>query len=390
MSVFIRPDTKDGTYSYNFKFRGDRFSGNTGKTRKRDAEEVEERKREEARRDFEANRAINTPDAQMTIGEACTRFWNDKHLDIVDTGKLTWSLGWIQDHFGMHKLLIEIDDNALSVAIAARRGERNLNIKRSVVLVSRTTVNRTLIEPLKALLTRAKKVWKVPVKTIEWSEHFLAEPQEIVREASTGEEEAIFEHLKRGYDAAVYFAFRVGARREEILNLQPAHIDWFTNHVTLDGKGSKKRRVPMPADVRALLWGMKGQHPTKVFTYEAAYTRKAGKHSPATVAGERYPLTESGIEEQFALALKKAGVTNFRFHDTRHTAATQLLRATGNLRLVQKLLGHSDIKTTLKYAHVTDDDLAVGMARTQSHREELVAKSYTESYTDAGEKSANA
>ena len=41
MSVYIRKTTKDGTYSYDFQFKGDRFQGNTGKTRKREAEEVE-------------------------------------------------------------------------------------------------------------------------------------------------------------------------------------------------------------------------------------------------------------------------------------------------------------------------------------------------------------
>ena len=101
----------------------------------------------------------------------------------------------------------------------------------------------------------------------------------------------------------------------------------------------------------------------------------AGKHCPATVRGQRYPLTAAGLEEAFSTALKNAGVTNFRFHDPRHTAATQLLRATGNLRLVQKLLGHAKIETTMKYAHVTDDDLALAMEQTKSHRDGLVTES---------------
>lgn len=62
--------------------------------------------------------------------------------------------------------------------------------------------------------------------------------------------------------------------------------------------------------------------------------------------------------------LSKAGVIDYRFHDNRHTAVTRLLRATGNLRLVQRLLGHSNIETTTKYAHVTDGDLAAGMLAT--------------------------
>jgi integrase len=54
----------------------------------------------------------------------------------------------------------------------------------------------------------------------------------------------------------------------------------------------------------------------------------------------------------------EAGVKDFRFHDYRHDFGTKLLRETGNLKLVQKALNHRDIKSTLRYAHVLDADVA--------------------------------
>jgi site-specific recombinase XerD len=51
-------------------------------------------------------------------------------------------------------------------------------------------------------------------------------------------------------------------------------------------------------------------------------------------------------------------VKGFRFHDVRHDTATKLLRQTQNLKLVSKVLNHSDIKTTARYAHVLDEELA--------------------------------
>lgn len=393
MSVFIRPDTKDGTYSYNFQFKGERFSGNTGKTRKREAEEAEGTIREEVERAWKARRSVNSPDATMTIGQACTRYWEDKQADIVDSDKLARSLSWIEKHFATGMRLTDIGDNEIGRMVRTRRGEFSLNHKTEKRLVSKTTVNRTATEPMRQIMRRAKKIWKVPVQDIDWAQHLFPEPQELVREASPQEEAAIFASLKRGYDAAVFFAFRMGARREEVLNLDWQHIDFFNDRLTLDGKGSRKRTVPVPSDVRAILWAQKDFHPVKVFTYEAAYTRRATTHCPATVRGQRYPLTASGIEEAFSQALKNADVTNFRFHDMRHTAATQLLRATGNLRLVQKLLGHAKVTTTLKYAHVTDADLADAMERTKAHRDEIVARNdgsavtsgYTKHYTKAGD-----
>ncbi len=62
---------------------------------------------------------------------------------------------------------------------------------------------------------------------------------------------------------------------------------------------------------------------------------------------------------------KRAGVMNFRLHDFRHTFATRLLRKTGNIKLVQKALNHSDIRTTTKYAHVLDDEVGAAMEREQ-------------------------
>ena len=65
---------------------------------------------------------------------------------------------------------------------------------------------------------------------------------------------------------------------------------------------------------------------------------------------------------------KLAGITDLRFHDLRHDFATKLLRTTGNLRLVQKALGHASIKTTERYAHVLDEEVAQAMERVAESR----------------------
>lgn len=91
------------------------------------------------------------------------------------------------------------------------------------------------------------------------------------------------------------------------------------------------------------------------------------------VRGERYATTYCGLQIAVRRAVFAAGVKNFRFHDTRHTAATRTLRKS-NLKVVQHLLGHADIATTVKYAHVTSDDL----------RGALEAATPTESPTGVG------
>jgi site-specific recombinase XerD len=70
-----------------------------------------------------------------------------------------------------------------------------------------------------------------------------------------------------------------------------------------------------------------------------------------------------------------AKVTDFRFHDYRHDFATKLLRETRNLKLVQKALNHANIKTTAKYAHVVDDEVAAGIDAMQKSRRRSRRKS---------------
>jgi len=66
------------------------------------------------------------------------------------------------------------------------------------------------------------------------------------------------------------------------------------------------------------------------------------------------------------LLRKRAGVSGFRFHDFRHDFASKLLRETGNLKLVQRALKHADLKTTSRYAHVLDEEVAEAMERVRS------------------------
>ena len=62
-----------------------------------------------------------------------------------------------------------------------------------------------------------------------------------------------------------------------------------------------------------------------------------------------------GVDTAFGRATVKAGIVDFRFHDLRHTFATRLLRAQGNIKVVQKMLRHTTLATTGEYAHALDD-----------------------------------
>jgi integrase len=61
------------------------------------------------------------------------------------------------------------------------------------------------------------------------------------------------------------------------------------------------------------------------------------------------------VRRSFRSALKRAGIKDFRFHDLRHTFASHLIMKGADITTVKELLGHRDIKMTMRYAHLADD-----------------------------------
>jgi integrase len=61
------------------------------------------------------------------------------------------------------------------------------------------------------------------------------------------------------------------------------------------------------------------------------------------------------IKKAFKTAMKNAGITDFRFHDLRHTFASQVIMRGGDLKDVQELLGHKSMSMTLRYSHLSQD-----------------------------------
>jgi integrase len=147
------------------------------------------------------------------------------------------------------------------------------------------------------------------------------------------------------------FARASGLRLRECL-LRWNEVDFPGRQIRKHGKGGKLVTVPITSTIREILWPLQGHHPEWVFTFVSDRT------GSGRVKGRRYPMTYRGAANAWRVLRERAGVIGFRFHDFRHDLASKLLRETGNLKLVQRALNHQDIKTTTRYAHVLDHEVA--------------------------------
>lgn len=357
MSVYPR---KNGIYVYDFEVKGVRFFGSTGCTSKRAAQEYERDKRKEVTPI--ANARATARNGPMTVAVAFDKFWAEVGDGYSGTYRQTvWSsLAWLMDQLGKNTVLRDIGPAKVNDLVAARRG----------MDVSNATVNRTVTELLRRILKRAADKWEQPVSTkIEWADMMLPEPKERIRELRDGEEVDIRSTMRSDYMPAIAFVLASGCRLMEPVNLRWPHIDWTARTIEIDGKGGKKSTIPLSDELRAILAPLRGHHPEHVFTYVGQRTRKNPKTGKTITAGKRYPVTYEGLKTAWRRhGALKAKVQDFRFHDLRHTAATRLLRETGNLKLVQRLLRHEHITTTVKYAHADLDDLRSGMNRVTKSR----------------------
>lgn len=354
MSVYKRPDSP--YYHYDFQWRHSRFHGSTGETDRRKAEAFERTEKERVKRQA----ALVEPAASMSFDIAADRYWMEVGQHSKETD-LEVNIARLVEWIGANTPLAEIHDDLLAHLVARRRGEpRRANPKFG--LVSAATVNRTVTQLLRRILTRARKKWRIPLPAEpDWAGHILKEPAERTRELRFDEEAAIETAERADYRPARLFAQATGLRRREVVSLTWSQVDWAAGIIRVIQKGDKPHVIPITPEVTDILWPLRGHHETHVFTFMAKRTRTCAKSGNRYERGTRYPISYQGWGTTFARTRRKAGVADFRIHDLRHTGATRTLRASKNLRAVKEMLGHADIKTTMRYAHVLVDDVAEAM-----------------------------
>lgn len=235
--------------------------------------------------------------------------------------------------------LDEINETAISHFITINRQS-----------LSNSTINRYLFL-ISAVLTTAREEWDIKTSKIKPSKFKLKEPAENIMYLSGADVlkkiiDRAAPHLKPIIITAVY----TGLREGNLLNLKWENVDFANMNINVKVKdktklGGKFHSVPM-ADIVAQTLQALPRVSDYVFTF---------RDKPiGSIRSSWLNIFYKRKNGEFTKELKDNNLPYIKFHGLRHTAATWILKATGNLKVTKEILGHSDMSTTLKYAHVLD------------------------------------
>ncbi len=168
-----------------------------------------------------------------------------------------------------------------------------------------------------------------------------------VRSLTAKEEALIFGALPCGLQRLALAADLSGMRRAEVALLKRSAVDLRARSITLTRtKSNRVRTIPMRAELHALL--------------SQLLEERGGADGAEGVPGDAYvflsergtPYTPDSVSRGFKRACGRVGITDLHFHDLRHDFATRLRRSGVGIDAIAHLLGHAEITTSARYAHV--------------------------------------
>jgi len=183
------------------------------------------------------------------------------------------------------------------------------------------------------------KAQKNPLKDVK----FFKEPEAKDRILSPEEEIKLLDAIRSSrkgqhLEAIITTGILSGMRKSELLGLEWSNVDFGTRIITVEGtKSGYIRKIPMSSKLTEILQDV----------------RKKSCSEYVFSDGEGKPFKE--VRTSLKNALKKAGIEGVTLHTLRHTYGSRLGMLGTDVKTIQELMGHRDIKMTMRYSHPTAD-----------------------------------
>ena len=196
---------------------------------------------------------------------------------------------------------------------------------------------------------------------------------------SRQEIDSILKCLEYPFDIVINLLYGCGLRLFECLSLRVQNFNFEDGILTVHGKGDKDRSVPLPQKIMPALRGqlevvsalhekdladgysgvflkdsLEKKYPSaaKEFIWQWFFPQKTLTPIPGTKELRRYHLHESQVQIALKTAVRRAKITKrVTSHTFRHSFATHLLQANYDIRTIQTMRGHADLRTTMIYTH---------------------------------------
>lgn len=172
---------------------------------------------------------------------------------------------------------------------------------------------------------------------------------------SSGECNQLLKHSEDQWYEMIYVALNTGLRFGELTALKWCDIDFERKILTIQRavyrgvlgttKSNKVRKIPLNDDV------------LKILSLKTATSGYIFCHKDGSI------LTHSSCRKKIKYIAKQAGIGNICWHDLRHAFSSKLANSGVAIQQIKALLGHSDIKTTMRYAHISPTSLVEAISK---------------------------
>lgn len=321
MSVFKRPGSP--YYYTEFQIRGTRVCRSTRKRTEREARAEERIIKAEERTKLAAKR----PTSRLTIDQGFGKYWIEHGSKLSKT--------WASEVERYIKDILSRIDPDLKIEDLTDAEVNDYVQSHSAEGGGHYALNRAL-SIWRSMHKMARKKWKQATQEIDWTD-FLNDEEKRVRHITIDEARILLDRIAPRTGLAVEWSLYTATRKFETFGLvwDDVHLDQGNAFVT--AKGGRRHTVWLSEQAMDVL----------------LRCERRG----------RYVFDKRNARKNFEAAVKKAGLQDFCWHDLRHTSATWARQAGVPVEVVQRMLGHADIETTMRYAHVVDSEVQEAMRK---------------------------